>query len=353
MKKCLLILLLAVCFIFTGCSNNGTIGFVQNADGTLIEYYVIPYAENELISAGLTKEESVAIKAKAKLMLDQTFTKYIDDYKARIEASTDYTDAEKEILKKAVRFDNSFNNKTEQNFEIDLGGNITATDAITYIRYELYFANKTSYIEFKNANEALKEEKQTIVEKSLFTTTTKVVKDPLFDKMQEESITLGKKVMGITESTVLSVLAGEDPDETAISIAQNRWSAMKLAVGYEAMSEYFTYCYVVPTARLKSNAQKVVMQDGYYYHMWKVKSTNSSLPEDEQITFEYWTVTANKAVWYGLSVLGAVIVIIISYFVGKKKEKQEELKEIANLKNDDVFETNQSSENQKENKDNE
>lgn len=343
MKKCLLIFILAVCFIITGCANNGTIGFVQNADGTLMEYYVIPYAENELISAGLTKEESVAIKAKAKLMLDQTFTKYIEDYKARIDASTDYTGAEKEILKNAVRFDNSFNNKTEQNFEIDLGGNITATDAITYIRYELYFANKTSYIEFKNANEALKEEKQTVAIKNFFTTTTKVVKDPLFDKMQEESITLGKKVMGITESTVLSVLAGEDPDETAMNIARNRWSAMKLAVGYEAMSEYFTYCYVVPTARLKSNAQKVVMQDGYYYHMWKVKSTNSSLLEDEQITFEYWTVTANKAFWYGLSVLGAVIVILISYFVGKKKEKQEELKEIAGLKNEKVLQVDKNS----------
>lgn len=322
MKKYLAILLLVACFVFAGCADTSTIGLIQNSDGTVIEYYVIPYAENELISAGLTKEESVKIKAQAKIMLDQTFAKYIEEYKARIDASVNYTDSQKEALKKGVKVGNSFDNKTEMNFEIDLNGNISPSDAITYIRYELYFDNQTCYLEFKNANESIKEEKEIVTQKTFFTTTSKVVKDPLFDKLQDESLTLGKKVMGVIDSTVFNVLAGDNPDEEAMSNARTRWEDIKRVTNFQAMSNTFTYCYIVPTARLKSNAQKIIEKDGYYYHIWKIASNNSSLPEDEKIHFEYWTTTANKASWYGLALLVAVVVILTTYFVGRSKEKK-------------------------------
>lgn len=322
-KKILVVLLLMVCLLFAGCDSVGTVGLVQNADGTVTEFYIIPYAEQEMINFGLTAEESKTIKAKAKTALDSAIEGYIDAYKARIDANENYTNAEKEYLKGGVTTSNSFINKTEQNFTFDLGtGTATPNDYITYIRYELYFKDSTCYKEFKNANDVINEDKEIITERHLFTTTTKVVKDPLFDKMRDETLTLSNYMVGVIRDTVIDVLAGENPTEDKLQQAQERWNTIKLGVDFEGKSSSFIYWYVVPTARLKSNAQTVKYQDGYYWHGWQISSNNSSMTGDN-IKFEYWTTTANKAVWYGFAVIGAIVIMLITFIKAKKQEKKE------------------------------
>lgn len=322
-KGLLLALLLCVCFLFAGCNSVGTVGLIQNANGTITEFYIIPYMESELIANGLTIAESTKIKALAKENLDSTFETYINEYKARIDANTSYSESEKESLKNGITINNSFINKTEQNYTIGLDGSITPNDYITYIRYELYFANSTCYTEFKNSNEAIKEDKEVVIQSNLFTTTTKVVKDPVFDKIQSETLTLSNYIVGYIKSMIINVMAGDNPTAEKRAEAIARWNTISINTSFNYVSDYFNYYYIVPTARIKSNAKQVTYQDGYYYHMWQLKSDNSILPEDEQIHFEYWSTSANKVTWYIIATLGAVAIMLPIYFISRKKEKEE------------------------------
>lgn len=330
-KKGLIIaLLLCVCFLFAGCNSVGTVGLIQNANGTITEFYIIPYMESEMIASGLTVDESTKIKALAKEKLDSTFETYINDYKTRIDENSDYSESEKEYLKNGITISNSFINKTEQNFTIGLDGSITPNDYITYIRYELYFKNSVCYTEFKNANEAIKEDKQVITQSNLFTTTTKVVKDPVFDKIQNETLTLSNYIVGYIKSLIINVMAGDNPTDEKRAESIARWDTISLNTNFETANDYFNYYYIVPTARIKSNAKQVTYQDGYYYHMWQLQSDNSTLPENEQIHFEYWSTSANKVTWYITATLGAVAIILVTYFISRKKE-QDEINEIKEM----------------------
>ncbi len=321
MKKSIIVLLFAVCIIFAGCSDVGTVGLIQNSNGTIIEYYSIPYAESELLATNLvTKEQSEQIKALAKTKLDAFFDEKINNYIAQVEASVEYTDEEKEALKKGVTSANSLDSQNGS-IEIDLStGEINRV--ITCIQYALYFDNSVCYNEFKNSTALLKEPKEVITEKSLFTTTTKVVKDPVFDNNARETIKLGEYVSEQIDEVVISVLATDVTDPDSIQTATELWSGIKTTLGYNNASAQFIYCYVVPTARLKSNAHEVRVKDGYYYHLWEVKANNSELGDDA-VHFEYWTTRANKAVWYAFAMGGAGIVILVTYLVSKKKDKKQ------------------------------
>lgn len=322
MKKFLLVLLVAVCFVFAGCSNCGTVALIQNSDGTIVETYIFPYAESELLRAGITKEESTKIKQQLKTQLNDTFNSYISIYKDKINNSSNYTEEEKDVLKNGIELYSSLNDSSNVSIEIDLSSG-EINEVISQIQYELRFINQTCYLEFKNANSLINEPKTIVTEKTLFTTTTKVIKDPVFDNIAISSITLGKYVSGVAENIIVNVLAGgSGASEDKIATARVRWEAVKLSVNYVSASEQFTYCYVVPTARLKSNADKIEQKKGYYFHYWQVKSNNSVLDED-QIHFEYWTVSANKPVWYAFATGGAGLVILIAYLVSRKKEKKE------------------------------
>lgn len=324
MKKVLVVLLIAVCFIFTGCVDTGAVALIQNSDGTIVESYFIPYAEKELLNTNkISYEESSAIKQNIKEVLDGKFNEYLNAYLVRVDNLDGYTDEEKKVLKESsITISSSFETKSTTSVEIDLiTGQITET--INGIQYDVKFENSTAFTIFKNVNSLLDQPKEVVVSKTLFTTTTKVVKDPVFDNIAEESITLGNYVSGAAEGVIISTLAGENPSAQAVANANERWNAIKLEIGYTSASELFTYCYVVPTARLKSNADQVVTKDGYYFHYWQITSNNSALPEDEQVHFEYWTTTANKPVWYAFTVCGAIVVMLVTYFVAHKKEKQE------------------------------
>lgn len=314
MKKILLVLLLCVCFIFTGCTSLGGVGLKQNSDGTIVEYFFIPFNSQEMVTyTDITTAEILQIRTNIRVACDNLMKSYIDEYKARIDASEDYTDEQKEILKEhGVLFDSNFNNKTEY---------LHGFESSNYIIYELFFANKLCYLEFKGANPELQEQKETVTESNFFTTTTKTIKDPIFDNTVISTITLGKYFTEACKEQMINV------------IGQARWNINKQILKFDECSELYAYCYVVPTARLHSNADEVVCLEGYYYHIWQVPANNLSLPDGERVVFEYWTTIANKHVWYILALIiaGAIIAGTIIYAKQKEKKEVEELTQILDI----------------------
>lgn len=311
MKKILLVLLLCICFVLTGCTSLGGVGLQQYSDGTVVEYYFIPFDAQEMQTyANISQLEIQQMRTNIRLACDNLMKSYINEYKARIDASEDYTDEQKEILKEnGVLFDSNFNNKTEY---------IHGFESSKYIIYELFFANKLCYLEFKGANPEWEEQKQTITESNFFTTITKTIKDPIFDNIWQGSITLGKAFKAECEKQIVDV------------IGLLKWNYAKQVLNFDACSELFAYCYVVPTGRLHSNADEVVFLDGYYYHIWQVPANNLNLPEGERVVFEYWTISANRHVWYILALIITGIIIAGVIIYAKQKEKKE-INEIAKI----------------------
>ncbi len=312
MKKILVAILIMSCLVFAGCSNVGTVGLIQNSDGSVVEFYRIPYAETELLINGITSAENEKIKSEAKQKLDEHFDLFIQSYQLRIDENQSYSAEQKEELKNGVSVVSSFENEQDKNTMLE------------YIQYEIHFANSTCYLEFKNANQLINEPKQVVVEKTLFTTTTKVVKHPVFDNIAQNSITLGNYAVSLIENVVVDVLAGENPTQEQVYMAQTRWASIKLNLNYNGSGSVFSYCYVVPSARFHSNADKVLTQNGYYYHFWEVDSENISNPEQQKVQIEYWTTTANKPVWYAVAVLGGVVTIAVTFVIYKKNKNKQE-----------------------------
>ena len=63
MKKILLLLLLCVCFVFTGCNNLGGVGLHQYSDGTVVEYYFIPFDAQEMVTyANISQLEIIQMR---------------------------------------------------------------------------------------------------------------------------------------------------------------------------------------------------------------------------------------------------------------------------------------------------
>lgn len=313
MKKIFAILLLCMCFLLTGCNSLGGAGLVQYSDGTIVEYFFIPFNAEEMVTrTDIALPEILQLRTNIRTACDSLMTEYINNFKVRINASEKYSDEEKEVMtEKGVLFDSNFNNKSEY---------LHGFESKNYIIYELFFANKTCYLEFKGANPEYEEQKQTITESNFFTTTTKTIKDPIFDNTIVATITLGTYFTKACEQQVIEV------------IGQERWNIDKQILNFDDCSELFAYCYVVPTARVHSNADEVVYIDGYYYHVWQVPADNASLTGEDRVVFEYWTITANKHIWYILGVIIAGIIVAGTIIYAKHKDKKE-LDEITKIIN--------------------
>lgn len=297
MKKFLLLMLLCVCFIFTGCSY-GEVGLVRNADGTVVEYYYIPFPETQLLAAGATSSQLNTILANIKADYESKtgiISQLINDYQTRISSSTNYSLEQKAALISGVTYEFGLLRNDD--------GYCTA------MQYIFNFANTTCYLEFKEANGYIKEDKEIIETNNFFTTVTKTVKDPLFDKISNGAITVGINCLKQVEKHMQTVLGSQ-------------WETVKYYTEYEKYSSKFNYTYVVPTSRLHSNATSITRKsNGYYYHTWQIDANNITL--ENPIKIEYWTVSANKPVWYVLAFLICGIVIGYVYLKGKKQEKEE------------------------------
>lgn len=302
MKKCFLIVfLLCFCFIFAGCSGNPEVGLVNNSDGTIIEYYYIPFPEEEMQKLLPSGEGSklITVKNKIKEECDKIFQNYINLYQSAIELSENFSLEEKTELIKGVTYKSNLSE-----------GNDVIYFLIDHIRYTLNFDNSKCYSVFKNINTEIQEEKQTVTEKTLFTTTTKVIKDPIFNKIASESITLGQQCINVANSLM------------AEGLGDKNWESLKEKLpGYSNGIKQFNYVYIVPTARLHSNADEIIQDGNYYYHVWKINTNTLNENSNSIIKIEYWTISANRVTWYILAIGISIIVITIIYFVGKSKEK--------------------------------
>jgi len=64
-----------------------------------------------------------------------------------------------------------------------------------------------------------------------------------------------------------------------------------------------------------------IVKDKLFYK-WKIDSNNIDQNGNSTIQIEYWTTTANKAVWYALTLIGGGVIIGLTIFIGKTKEKK-------------------------------
>ena len=98
---------------------------------------------------------------------------------------------------------------------------------IEHIQYTLKFKNSTCYNQFKKSNSGIKEDGRIVTEKNFFTTTTKIVKKPIFDKTSNNGIALGKNCLEIANSIMESNLGTED------------WALIKKELNYETIIKHF------------------------------------------------------------------------------------------------------------------
>lgn len=300
MKKMLLLMLALVCLMLSGCSY-GEVGLVQNSNGTVIEYYYIPFPEKSLFQCGVSFQLiRSGILPQIKADCDEVFTEFIDAYQRRVQNSQKYTLEEKTQLIAGVTLKCSLPN--DYQFQ---------TASYTGIRYEMHFANANCYQEFKNANQIIKEDRVTQEINNFFTTTTKVIKDPIFDKVASDAILIGIKCLNRADAIM------------EFNLGKVYWEQIKEQLNYDQYASKFSYTYVVPTARVHTNAQKVEKSsEGYYYHTWMVNKNNIDENGESIIQIQYWTVSANRYVWYTLALIIAGVIITTSIIIGLKKEKK-------------------------------
>lgn len=293
MKKIIILAVLMLCFVFSGCSYSGA-GLVQNSDGTIVEYYYIPFPEKEFYLNGVSLSKINEVLADVKREMDLNFfAKRMDDYYKRIEESEEYTLSQKEKLVSGVKYSSNLS-------QIDS----VARGYIDTVQYTVTFDNSTCYKEFKSANSQISEKKEVVTERNFFTTTTRVVKDPIFECAFNETLKTGEYFINLINTKMEE------------HFGQTFWNHLKIKLNYDEYSSKFNYSYVVPTARIHSTASSVQRgNDGYYYHTWEINLNQ----ENMDVNIEYWTTTANKEVWYLTFLLISGTVAGLVYFVAKRK----------------------------------
>ncbi len=300
MKKILALVIICFCFILTGCGNSGA-GLVQNSDGTVVEFYYVPFPQEELTKNFVSQQKIYSILQDIKIEMDsEIFEKLINDFQKQVEKDNRYTLEEKKNMVKGVTYSSNLPN----------AGNFFIDD-ITSIRYQINFPNAEAYTLFKTANKEISEEKTVQVINNFLTKTQVVKKDPLINTMFENTLTVGQFFLGKTNEIMQKHLGAG-------------WDALKNDLNFEENAAKFSYTYVVPTKRVHSNANSITKdQDGYYYHTWEINLKDVNKDGKLNVQIEYWTTTANKWVWYAGALIGAGIVCLAVYLVAKRKEKRE------------------------------
>ncbi|MBO7527371.1 MAG: hypothetical protein J6T74_05670 [Clostridia bacterium] len=306
MKKLLICLLICFSFLIVGCSSSGGITLVANSDGTIVELYYAPFPMEQIIS--ITGNNLYAQQKSLKFIYNvqkdlnnQLFSPLLNLYQERVLASEEYSDEKKIELIGGVLITNNLPSQ-----------NAIVVRNLTAIEYRISYANTECFNLFKDITKYFKEPKEIEKTVSLLTTTTKVVKDPLFDKILEDSSTIGKKYLSFVEENMRS------------EYGEGTWTFIKESLNYERYSKYFTFTYVVPTARIHSNADSVKKVDDYYYHEWQIPVENIDENGNSIKKIEYWQTTANRWVWYCIALTGAIVVALITairYKVEAKKQK--------------------------------
>lgn len=304
MKKFIICLLLCFSVLLTGCSSYGGVGTVKMSDGSIVEFFYIPFNESVLTNlegdAKLTLEQCQEIKADAKVVLDKIFDNYTEEYIKYI-GTLDvdkYSIDKKQELIDGVTYDHN-------DFIGEVKGETVA------LQYNLTFANSECYEIFINVNNILKTQSVTDTIVKTFATVKKTTKYVNLNNGGQK--TLLQSAVEVLQSVMVD------------NVGSTKWQSVKTAIKFDELKTKYTYSYAVPTKRLHSNADYVEEFNGYYMHTWEFTG--------EPKTIEVWTLTANRGVWY-LVIAGATVLFVIGLFIfnnfKKKKDLQKAVQENQN-----------------------
>ena len=275
----------------------------------MFEYYYVPFPEKELLQNGINSFQLQQVLSNTKEYLeydskvdpgDGLFAHLINEYQQKIGESTKYTTQQKAALISGVTYKMTLVDNDGDNLKDG-------------IKFQFDFKNSTCYAEFKGINDYTAEDKVVETIDTIFTTTTKIVKDPIFDKITSNSITIGMACLDLVDKQMEDVFGFAG------------WEDLKYRLDYNKYSSQFDYTLIVPTSRIHTNAPSIEKDSsGTYYHTWTVNLNNVDENGNSKIQIEYWTTKANKWVWYVFSGVVAAAIITTTFIIGNKNEKQKE-----------------------------
>lgn len=274
MKKfsIILVLICAICLL-GGCAD---IDFqlIINANGVITERLYLPLNQQYFLEAGATNMQISELRVAVLNLAREECSSRIQAFEEKVDADDEITPENKEILKSSISAKQQYN---DEYILIDF--NFLNTNVRNY--YYNVDSQATSNTEVQNGF---------LTTKTITTSKTKfastVSGTPITEYYAEQFETL-----------VLTIMPGV----------------------YNSLPEpSFTYTYVTSSSRLRSDADDIQIQNGYYLHIWNLEG------ETEKEISLYYT-RARTEIWYalilGISLLACGTMFLV-YFIKNKKNKQ-------------------------------
>lgn len=287
MKK----IVLAIClflsvFLFCGCSTAEVL-LKENADGSLDIYYVVDLKTETLVADGtITNEDVVKMKSAVETESAELIAKSKSEFRFALTksfADGKITEAEKTSI---------FNE-----LEVYTGW----TDGVYAVRYN--FKTQKAYMIYSNYGKDV--ETFTSSEKSFFT--TKYSEKSLNPFGRKRDIFGGKSAFEYFKGKMENYLTANFSDEQIAKFP-------KFTI---------TYSYLSLNSRLHSDADQVVKTTSGTVHSWVIDEENSGK------LIEFYTLSANRVVWYILALTicftFTAIYLIVIYFKKDKKVEEERI----------------------------
>ena len=285
MKK----IVLAIClflsvFIFCGCSTAEVL-LKENPDGSLDIFYVIDTATDPLIENGVVTETDV-VKMRAEV--ESEAAKLIAKSKSEFRLSLTQSYASGKITQEERS--SLFNE-----LEIFTGW----TEDVYAVKY--HFKSQKAYMVYTNYGEGV--ERATSSEKSFFTT-----------KYSEKTVNpFGRK------RDIFGGLSAFDYFKGKMDAYLNSNLSAEPVAKFPEFT--LTYSYVSLNSRLHSDADQVINTTSGTVHTWEINEEN----KDKFI--EFYTLSANRVVWYILALticftFTATYLVVIYFKKGEKVEEE-------------------------------
>lgn len=303
-KKFLIALLLALVFVFTGCSNvDFTI--IEYQDGSLNEVYTLEFDKTEFTQLGATDEDVQKLQTR---LLNRLHALAGNDENPIGHFETDFISRVNSSNLNTIERDNLI---TGFNCELSIYDNV----------YSLMFSYKNleTYRFFHGISEESVESSKDdmVIEKKLFT----------YKIIQKSVARFGAKITRDDDSeTTLGIYLFEETKKDISELISPEFSNRVVA-------PTFTYTYATSSKRLHSDCDRLLYDYGYYFHVWELSIDNL----DKEIIF--YNIEARRETWY-ITILGATFLFVIALVITakiknsnknkKKLEKNENFCEFSN-----------------------
>lgn len=277
MKKLsiLLVLICAVCLL-GGCASVDY-QLIINANGVITERLYLPLNKQFFIDAGASELQFNELRQELLLRARAESNSEIIAFENKVNEDASIEEENKEILKSSVSAKQQYNDE--------------------YVVIEMNFLNSSVRNYFYNIDES--NSSSNVKEEKGFLTT--------------KTITTGKTKFASTVSGKPITQYYREVFETLVL------KYMPLEVYNQLPEASYTYTYVTPVSRLKSDADKIEVQNGYYMHTWNIDENQT------EKTISLYITSARTEIWYalilGISLLACGTMFLI-YFIKNKKNKQ-------------------------------